>query len=252
MKKLSIILAIMTLLMFFSGCAANAKGNNSDGDTSQDKQAKAILTGKVIKIYEKNMLVSSIEDDVKSSDIYIVPIDAEFDAEKIKAGSIVKIGHDGLVRESYPAQLGNVEYIKFLEQKDDFVGLYEKVFDKLWEIDSGLNSDINILAFDLSKTTNLSDAEKSALIYILGNKQGLETVAGTFEQLRNDGYIEKDILLFKNGLLFDFEVTKQSKNSFTFNAKKWRSGDGAYYFNDCKAKKTGDTWDFTVGSEAIS
>ena len=107
-------------------------------------------------------------------------------------------------------------------------------------------------AFDLSKTTNLSESEKSALIYVLGNKYKLQTVSGTFEQLRKDGYIDKDLLEFKNGILFSFEVIKQSENSFMFNAEKWRSGIGAYFFNECKAKKINGIWDYKIGSEAIS
>jgi hypothetical protein len=37
-----------------------------------------------------------------------------------------------------------------------------------------------------------------------------------------------------------------------FNAEKWRSGNGAYFFNDCKAKKVNDVWEYKIGSEAIS
>ncbi len=198
------------------------------------------------------MLVANAEDDAKSSDIYTVSTDFDFDASKIKPGSIVKIGYDGMIMETYPAKLGDIKYINFIEQKDDLVGLYEKVFDKLWETDKGLNTDIDILAFDLSKTTNLTDAEKSALIYVLGNKYSLETVSGTFDQLSKDGYIDNEKLYFENGILFSFEVTKESKNSFMFNAQKWRSGLGAYFFQDCTARKNKDGWDFKIGSEAIS
>jgi len=252
MKKTTLLLVIMTLLVLLSGCSSTTQPNIPVNDTLSNEQAKSILIGKVIKIYDNYMLVANAEDDAKSSDIYTVSTDFDFDASKIKPGSIVKIGYDGMIMETYPAKLGDIKYINFIEQKDDLVGLYEKVFDKLWETDKGLNTDIDILAFDLSKTTNLTDAEKSALIYVLGNKYSLETVSGTFDQLSKDGYIDKEKLYFENGILFSFEVTKESKNSFMFNAQKWRSGLGAYFFQDCTAKKTKDGWDYKIGEEMIS
>ena len=43
-------------------------------------------------------------------------------------------------------------------------------------------------------------------------------------------------------------------NTVTFDAQKWRSGLGAYFFCDCTSQQTLDGhWDgYTVGSEAIS
>ena len=247
MKKTTLILFIIALLLMLGACTTNQVDDNTS-----NLQAKAKLIGKVIKIYDKYFLVSSSEDETKFSDLYIVSTDFDYDKEKIKPGAIIEIGYDGTIMESYPAKFGDIKYIKFIEQKDDLVGLYEKVFDKLWETDKGLNMDIDILAFDLSKTTNLSEAEKSALIYVLGNKYSLETVSGTFDQLSEQGYIDKENLYFENGILFSFEVIKESKNSFEFNAQKWRSGKGAYFFNDCTAKKTNNGWDFKIGGEAIS
>jgi len=246
MKKINLILLVIALLIALSACTPTKPVNNSN------PHSKNKFLGKVIKINDKSILISNAGNEVNSGDLYILSTEHDYDKEKIKPGAIIEIEYDGTILESYPAQFGNVKNIKFIEMKDDMVGFYEKVFDKLWETDKGLNSDIEILAFDLSKTTNLSDSEKSALIYVLGNKYRLETVSGTFEKLRNDGYIDKEMLVFKNGILFSFEVTKQSENSFMFNAEKWRSGDGAYFLKDCTAKKTNDVWDYEIGSEAIS
>ena len=250
--KRKIFLLIIALLVLLSGCSAASQPNIPNEDISLEEQSKEIFIGKVVKIYDNYLLVTDADDNAKYGDIYIVSTDIDFDKDKIKPGAIIKIGYDGAIMESYPAKFGDVKYIKFIEKKEDLIGLYEKVFDKLWETDKGLNSDINILAFDLSKTTNLNDAEKSALIYVLGNKYSLDTVEGTFDELSRDWYIDKENLYFENGILFSFEVTKESNNSFKFNAQKWRSGLGAYFFQDCTAKKTNDGWDFTIGSEAIS
>lgn len=247
MRKINLFLLVIALLIALSACTPT-----KPVDSSSNLQSKNKFIGKVIKIYDKSMLISNAGNKINSSDLYILSTALDYDKEKIQPGAIIEIEYDGTILESYPAQFGNIKSIKFIEKKDDMVGFYEKVFDKLWETDKGLNENIEILAFDLSKTTNLSDSEKSALIYVLGNKHSLQTVSGTFEQLRNDGYIDKELLEFKNGILFSFEVTKQSENSFMFNAEKWRSGDGAYFLKDCKAKKTNDVWDYKIGSEAIS
>lgn len=247
MRKTNLFLLVIALLIIFSACTPAKPANNSS-----NLQSKYKFIGKVIKIYGKTMLISDAGNEVSSGDLYMLSTEFNYDKEKIQPGAIIEIEYDGSILESYPAQFSNIKNIRFVEKKDDMVGFYEKVFDKLWETDKGLNMDIEIIAFDLSKTTNLSKSEKSALIYVLGNKYGKQAVSGTFEQLRNDGYIDKDLLEFKNGILFSFEVTKQSENSFMFNAEKWRSGTGAYFFNDCKAKKVNDVWDYKIGSEAIS
>ena len=252
MKRTTFLLVIISLLIMLSGCTSTDKPNIPVDDISSEEQSKAIYIGKVIKMYDNYMLIAGADENLNSSDLYIASTNIDYDKDKIKAGAIIKIGYDGEIMESYPAKFGDVRYIKFIEQKEDLVGLYEKVFDKLWETDKGLNTDIDILAFDLSKTTNLSGSEKSALAFVLGNKYSLETVSGTFEELRASGYIDKENLYFENGILFSFEVTKESNNSFKFNAQKWRSGNGAYFFQDCTAKKTNNGWDFKIGSEAIS
>jgi hypothetical protein len=44
------------------------------------------------------------------------------------------------------------------------------------------------------------------------------------------------------------------KNTVAFDAEKWRSGTGAYYFSNCTAVQNNDgQWgDYQVGSQAIS
>jgi hypothetical protein len=154
--------------------------------------------------------------------------------------------------ESYPAQLGTPIYIKIIEQGDDLIGFYQGVFNDLWKVDDALNADVNLLAFDLSKVTNLTDSEKSALVYLLSTAHGLEGITGTFDELSEQGYIDRENLYFERGILFDFELSDITDKSFTFDASKWRSGTGAYYFHNCKAIQTDKGWSYTVGSEMIS
>lgn len=262
MKKLSLLLLISIMLLIFVGCIANPKEENIPKLQEENPvnhteaslpQTEAVLKAKIMKVYDASVLVGSIEDDARPSDIYMIPLDVTtFGTSNLQAGAIVEIGYDGAVMEIYPAKLGAVEYIKVVEQKDDMVGFYETVFNELWETDKALNANIDMVAFDLSNADNLTDTEKNALIYILGNTFGLQTVTGTFEQLCDEGYIDKENLVFENGILLKLEVLELAEDSFKFNAEKWRSGLGAYSFHDCTAKKTTNGWEYTIGSEMIS
>jgi hypothetical protein len=248
LKRITAIF-ILTVMLMLSACSANSSG------TALPK-ADAVLNGKIMHIYEDSFLLAG----QGASDLYMVSTELAIydedsqvtDAADLKAGQTVEIGFSGLVMESYPAQLAEPIYLRITGQGDDLVGLYQAVLDDLWNVDPGLNGDIDTMAFDLSKVSNLSDSEKSALIYIVSGSHNIFGIAGTFDELAEQGYINKDQLYFENGLLFQVEVTDTKKDGFVFNASKWRSGDGAYFYQDCKAFKNSGTWEYAVGSEAIS
>ena len=66
------------------------------------------------------------------------------------------------------------------------------------------------------------------MIYIIGIQQD-GSLAATYDELYEQGYIDKDKLYFEKGLLFSIEDTAIINTSFIFNASKWRSGLGAYF-----------------------
>lgn len=249
MKKMAYtMVVIMGLLIGLTACS---------GNTARElPKAEAVLNAKVIKLYESSMLVVG----ENAYDLFMVPTDAkifdEKDAEADRAallkGQKIELGYSGAIMESYPAQLAGLEYIKIVENGDDLVGLYATVIDDLWKTDEGLNSGIEIMAFDLSLTTNLSESEKQALAYVVGNAYELQGMVATYDALVEQGYVDPDSLNFEKGLLFKLEVKETSDDKFTFDASKWRGGNGAYFFIDCIAKRSGDGWTYKVGSEAIS
>ena len=56
--------------------------------------------------------------------------------------------------------------------------------------------------------------------------------------------------MWEDGLFITIKTNEDGK---TFNAQKWRSGLGAYFFIECSANKNiFGKWSYTVGSEAIS
>lgn len=287
MRRLSIIVLAFSAILSLAACSgvgsAGGSGNNETsmngsqasentgaakpGSTTKSvnktnpagkrlPKAEAVLKGKIIQINDKSLLLAGTGASdlfTVSSALAVYDIDKKpADSSALKAGQNVEIGYSGAIMESYPAQPASPVYIRITGQGDDLVGFYQTVLNDLWNVDKGLNSDISVLAFDLSKVTNLDDAEKSALVYVMGGSYGLQGIKGTFDELSERGYIDKDKLYFKNGILFKLEVSDVTDDSFTFKAEKWRSGLGAYYFIDCKAVRSDASWSYTVGSQAIS
>ena len=143
----------------------------------------------------------------------------------------------------------------------DLSGLYLKVLEDLWEVDSGLNGDIKYISVDLSKAPGeLTAGEKAAISYIFAKAHDKQCLELTFDELREQGYIEKDELYWEDGILFSITDDTKAEEQYNglrvikFDAKKWRSGKGAYFFNDCSASwPQNGTWsDYNVGRHAIS
>ena len=76
----------------------------------------------------------------------------------------------------------------------------------------------------------------------------------TFKELQDEGYLETDELLWEDGCLFKITEKNDENGTLTFDAEKWRAGDGASYFLDCTAKqnKDGTYADFEIGAFAAA
>ena len=182
-------------------------------------------------------------------------------------GALVEVAYD-LVLETYPGQLAEVTAVNIRSDGfDDRCALYLRVLNDLWAVDEGLNSDITMLSVDLSQT-GLSDSEQAAVVWVFGGMHDIsETMTMSYEKLAAEGYLtgaapdSDGIPCWEDGCLFT--ITEQetgdnelngARNTVTFDAQKWRSALGAYFFADCTAEQAldGHWGDYTVGSEAIS
>ena len=182
-------------------------------------------------------------------------------------GTLLEITYD-TVLETYPGQLGDVTAVNIRSDGfDDRCALYLRVLNDLWAVDEGLNSDITMLSVDLSQT-GLSDSEQAAVAWVFGGMHDIsETMTMSYEDLAAEGYLtgadpdSDGIPCWEDGCLFT--ITEQetgdnelngARNTVTFDAQKWRSALGAYFFNDCTAEQAldGHWGDYTVGSQAIS
>ena len=265
---------------------AEAPGESMVSDTMGGSGEKAVSAGETFRIIQEqpeNLLLA--KTDGNSADVYTLSLrDAEltldgnaFDRNEPGAyqrfpdgtltGALVEVAYD-LVLETYPGQLAEVTVVNIRSDGfDDRCALYLRVLNDLWAVDEGLNSDITMLSVDLSQT-GLSDSEQAAVVWVFGGMHDIsETMTMSYEELAAEGYLsdtdpEVDgIPHWRDGCLFT--ITEQetgdnelngARNTVTFDAQKWRSALGAYFFADCTAEQAldGHWGDYTVGSEAIS
>lgn len=119
------------------------------------------------------------------------------------AGALVEVAYNGNVLETFPAQLGGITAITVLSDGfDDRCALYRNVLEDLWTVDEGLNSHgMTYVGMDLSGTS-LSASERSALAWAFASEHGAELVEGTWDQLAEQGYIDREHLQWEDGCLF--------------------------------------------------
>ena len=182
-------------------------------------------------------------------------------------GALAEITY-GTVLETYPGQLGGVTAVNIRSDGfDDRCALYLRVLDDLWNVDGGLNGGVTSVSVDLSQTS-LSESEQAAVAWAFAGEHGIsDPLTLSHEELAAEGYLtgadpdSDGIPCWEDGCLFTIaeqesenHVQNGARNTVTFDAQKWRSALGAYFFCDCTASQDIDgRWgDYTVGSQAIS
>lgn len=182
-------------------------------------------------------------------------------------GALVEVACD-LVLETYPGQLAEVTAVNIRSDGfDDRCALYLRVLNDLWDTDGALNSGITMVSVDLSQTS-LAESEQAAVAWAFGGEHGIsEILTMSYQDLAAEGYLTgtepgaDGLPIWEDGCLFT--ITEQetgdnelngARNTVTFDARKWRSALGAYFFADCTAEQAldGHWGDYTVGSEAVS
>ena len=261
------ILALLAMALL-AGCAPAQEGSGQPAPTpSEPVDGPCGVTSEICKVVdgaENGELVLAGED---AGELYTLTVGDIPVHGALVDGATVEIVFDGTIMESWPARLGGVEDIVVRDEPvDDRCGLYLQVLEDLWEVDPGLNEDLEELGVDFSGLTDLTEGEKAALTWVFGNTHGLMPITGTWEELVEQGYIDGKELYWEKGCLFSIALDPdvvwnlpdlgegvEPPVYLAFSAQKWASGLGAYFFGDCVATKSEDgTWTYTVGSEAIS
>lgn len=201
-------------------------------------------------------------------------------------GMPLEIAFNGLVLESFPAQLGEIYSVSAYSTGSpqcpggsyyDLCGLYLQVLDDLWNRDPALNENISIASLDLTQAPGgLLESEQSALRWRFGELHGVEVLDLTFEELRDQGYLTAFPLgtpapkegedlsslwySWEDGCLFSIRANGShgaecyALPTLFFDVEKWRTPLAAYCLYDCSAlwPEMG-TWEgYSIGSEMIS
>lgn len=286
MKKRTVLLLALCLFLLTACAGAGTPapgGTPSDPDFqnpgSEGTQPAVIEDGppwfatfRIVAGAETGDLVLA-ENGEAGAGIYTLSMGSlEFEpqfTEPLRNGQLINVYYESFT-EAWPMDLGGVSAIELVEGGfDDRTALYLDVLEDLWEADSGLNDGVEVIGVDLSQTS-LSPAEQAAAAWIFAGNHGVELVEGTLEALMDQGYITGDPLgtedapsdakfwHWENGC--HFSITEQpmegtySLTPVTFDAMKWRSSLGTYFFSDCTAVQSalGDWSEYRIGAEMIS
>ena len=144
---------------------------------------------------------------------------------------------------------------------DDMCEMYLEVLEDLWEADEGLNGDITAVSVDLAGTS-LSPSEQAAVRWLFEEECRVPALDLSMEELDAKGYLtheENGFTHWKDGGYMaitegELEGTYNGMVPVKFDAWKWRSSLGAYFFSDCTSARNGmGSWsDYQVGAHMIS
>ncbi len=257
---------IFVLFIFLSGCA-----NTDSHDILGENAPKLSLT--IVDGAESGNLILAGEKEWDVYSVHVEEIPVFLDGKKadksvLEDGMPIDIYYNGGIMETFPAQIGGITgiaaYSRGSKQNPygalyDLSGMYLKVLNDLWETDTGLNGETKFVSVYLDEAPgDLTDGEKSAIMWIFSNSLGKTGMALSFNELVEEGYIREGELYWEDGLLFTITESPETGvyhglRVIEFNAQKWRSGLGANFFVDCKGvwSQTG-SWDYKIGGFAIS
>lgn len=120
------------------------------------------------------------------------------------------------------------------------------VFDWIYPLDSALNSDIALIAVDMT-AFDLSEDGKEDLLQYIEEQSGYPAREATAEQLGDEGLLDEDG--FQNGILLTMSLSMEGEDRAAFSASKYSSSLGAVGTNNGTLKRDGDTW--TIDAEQM-
>ena len=263
-----LVVAVTAALL---ACTKSGRNNENEPDSTDPEPQYAgadTMTLRVVGDGADGTLILAGETEV-----YALPTDgltlyldgSSVSASEIESGMSAEVWYTGGVQETYPASFEQVVAVSLSREEDmweNLCGLYLQVLEDLWNADDGLNGGAELVSVDLSKAPGgLTAGEKAAIAYAFAQKHGVQGLTMTFDELREEGYLAGEKLedgstaySFANGLLFTItpEETQENGAAVCFNAEKWRSPLGAYFFTNCMASRGDSGWEYSVGAEAIA
>lgn len=273
MKRMKLMAALVCLCLLV-GCGGGAGDRCAEGPASGVEGARG-ETFRVVDDRGGSLLLAKdggARWDVLTVSLKDVPLTldgAAFDIEGPGAyqalpgghmeGALVEIVY-GSVQETYPGGLAEVRSVNVLtEGFDDRCALYLQVLEDLWNTDSGLNGGVSVVSVDLSQTSLTAGEQEAVAMAFSWDHTIPEYLTLSYGELKAEGYLDcadgncDGIPHWEDGILLTI-TEEEGQEELIFDAEKWRSALGAYFFTDCAATRTGSGhWDsYTVGAEAIS
>lgn len=286
MKKMWTLLLALTLALGLSACMETPPPPpGSDGPSQPVEGGPGTLTLRLVDGAGTDTLLLAGES---KSEVYTLAVGeipvlmdgGSADASVLEDGMELEITYDGSVKETFPAGLGGVSAISAPAQQPggtyyDLCGLYLQVLNDLWDEDSGLNGGVEYISVDLSQAPGeLTEGEKAAIAWRFASDHQAEALQLTAEQLKEEGWLKEEPIgvdseptgetktasSWENGLLFTITAGDKEKPERTslpmvrFDAMKWRSPLGAYWFEGCTCvwPEFGSWSGYQVGGEAIA
>ena len=289
MKKWCLFLSLYLTLCLLAACGASSSGEPVPGGTpSEEPQAGGestqgaviidaapwMSTYRIVSGAETGILLLA-EQGEEGTGIYTLDTAGLTLEEPLRDGQLINVYFETTL-ETYPAQLEGVTAVEPLSGGfDDLCALYLRVLEDLWAVDAGLNeSGVAYIGVDLSGTS-LPLSEQSAVAWAFAAAHDAQVVQGTWDELVAQGYITAEPISaagsgadlgeskasffeWKDGC--HFSITEKpimgsySLRPIAFDAQKWRSSLGAYFFSSCTSVQAADgTWSgYQIGSEMIS
>ncbi len=238
------------------GVTSSDQTSVGDGEELYSFRAEVIESGASLLITpseESNEARSSDKISVHLTNTMLVDeAGTTISTEDLIAGDILVITYNGLIAESYPAQITatKVEKVDHNKLFDGYLALIDDIFQE----DKGLNYDIKMIALDTSEWIKLSSIEKEMIFAKVKATYGLEVIEGTYEELAEQGLINQESLSFTDGVLIKIsKITyDERKERLTCATSKWRGGDGAIGADDVTAVLRNGTWEITKEGNWIS
>ena len=251
--------------------------------------ASETITLRIVDGAETGQLVLAGEN---AADVYTInanDVTVHLDGEKtdvsaLEDGMMAEIVCSGGIQETWPASFDTVRRIDVYSLGSvqnpagglyDLCGLYLQVLNDLWAKDAALNEDITYISVDLSSAPGeLTKGEQAAIAWIFASTHDATPLTLSAEQLAEEGYLTEitgsgcgidmenrasNIYCWEDGVLFYIIGKTAGTEQYSlpiiqFDAGKWRSPLGAYWFGDCTAvwPEVGSWNGYTVKHELIS
>lgn len=256
MRKIVLIMLMVTAIASFVGCSKDislqdkslqdgslpdkiiqdgtSKGQDKKDDANEEYQ---IFEADVIETEDRLLIAPDKESrEYNSSDRIVVGLldtnifddkGSAVDVNYIKSGDRLRIYYNGLMAESYPAQI-SADKIEIIGHNDILHGFFTLI-DDIYQEDSALNNNISMIALDTRGLDILSEVEIDTIVSMISEEYQLDVIQASFDELVEQGLIDKDNLYFENGILIDFKdvVINKNQSKITCSISKWRSGLGA-------------------------